>query len=320
MLPWNRGAEDVMKISKEFAQRHNHAYVAPSHILAGLFGECYSIAGCVLTKSGLDARMVLAEIAKKDYLKNFDSDYQSQDLPWTDFAVLITKKAPMIAQHIGHSYVGTEHLLLAICQLTDYCGPNFLDGIVRDLKIDFKKVREELLEAMDFIITFQKALEKATEAPADPEKVAADFLLEPEENDSDFLEVGGSELEFALEHKPQTEEGVRRAAKSILEKYTKRRRVPSHDEPLLTEFAKQPAHIVILKEIVGICRAGFGHDQETYFRVFRLIVLCELLCTIEIPKREIEHAIHTLATMQSRCSLDVLVETIDQLREYFYKD
>ncbi len=299
-MRWHSRAETVMDIAKQFAKRYNHEVVNSGDVLAGLFGEGCSIAAEVLKSFGMNVYMIFDKMEKRNLDKDFSPDYQNRDLFWTSGAVNITQNAPKEALKLGHSYVGPEHLLLAICQTSENGiteGYTLLAGeIIKDCGADVKEIRSKILIAVGFVPSKES-----------DEDMCAGMLLEGEEADSDVTPKPNTEIAMTATR-----------AKQILEKYTRRAQEKSTALKSTPEKPdKKPAHRVILEKIVDICRSEFNEDQETYFKVLNLIVLCELLQNIEIPKREIEYAIHKLAAMKNSCSLNILVETIEKLKKYF---
>ena len=104
----------VMDFAKQFARKSQFADVNSGHVLMGLLAEGSGIAANVLKNLGMTVYAILDKIEKTEYAR---TGVPGTDLPWTNDAVFITKRALEEAQKLGHLYVGTEHLLLAICTL-----------------------------------------------------------------------------------------------------------------------------------------------------------------------------------------------------------
>jgi ATP-dependent Clp protease ATP-binding subunit ClpA len=118
----------VLAIAREEAQRLQNEYVAPEHIMLGLLREGEGVANVVLERCGVDADKLGPKI---ESLAEPPSSRPAlgPDLPYTSRAKRALELSMSEARELGHSYVGTEHLLM---------------GLVRDEKSQVSPVLKEL--------------------------------------------------------------------------------------------------------------------------------------------------------------------------------
>ena len=107
-------AKNAMKHAHSEAMRLNHEYIGSEHILLGLLKEGGGVAAKVLKKYGFDIRIGRKEVEK---LSAQGPDLISVGrLPETPTTKRLLEKAMELAKKYNHTYVGTEHLILAIVQ------------------------------------------------------------------------------------------------------------------------------------------------------------------------------------------------------------
>jgi ATP-dependent Clp protease ATP-binding subunit ClpC len=135
-------AQRVILIAQEEAKRLNHDYVGTEHILLGLIALGEGVAAQVLANIGVDLRRVRSEIEK--IVGTGDNVMLLGELPFTPRAKKVLEYAVEEAQHMGHSYVGTEHLLLGLIREEEGVAARVLENL--GLRLDV--VREEVLNLL----------------------------------------------------------------------------------------------------------------------------------------------------------------------------
>ncbi len=109
-------AKNVLNIAHETAAELGHGYVGSEHILVGIASEGGGTAARVLRENGLTRELILASIEK--YVGRGESDSTTvQGL--TPRAKRIIEIAASESVRLGHSYLGTEHLLMGILREYD---------------------------------------------------------------------------------------------------------------------------------------------------------------------------------------------------------
>lgn len=103
-----------------------HNYIGSEHLLVGLIREGNGVAAKLLTKAGLNADEVLNDIAQ--LTGKYASISKDTELPLTPRSKRILEISAYEARRLGHSYVGTEHILMAIIRDGDGVGARILSS------------------------------------------------------------------------------------------------------------------------------------------------------------------------------------------------
>jgi ATP-dependent Clp protease ATP-binding subunit ClpC len=136
-------AKQVIKLAKKEAQRLNHNYLGTEHVLLGLLKLGQGIAVNVLRNLNLDYEIVRTEVEK---LVGFGPEIQVYGDPaLTGKVKKAFEYANEEAASLGHNYVGTEHLLLALLKQTDGVAAQVLEN----LNINLKDIRKEVLKELE---------------------------------------------------------------------------------------------------------------------------------------------------------------------------
>lgn len=105
----------VLQMSREQAQRLHHEYVSTEHILLGIIQEGHGVAFAMLAAAGVDPDAVRARIAEV-VRPGRSADASSPELPYTSRSKKVLELAMVEARERGHSYTGTEHLLVGLAR------------------------------------------------------------------------------------------------------------------------------------------------------------------------------------------------------------
>jgi ATP-dependent Clp protease ATP-binding subunit ClpC len=153
-------AQRVILIAQEEAKRLNHDYVGTEHILLGLIALGEGVAAQVLANLGVDLRRVRSEIEK--IVGTGDNVMLLGEIPFTPRAKKVLEYAVEEAQHMGHSYVGTEHLLLGLIREEEGVAARVLENLGLRLEV----VREEVLNLLGEGQSQQQQQGSQPQAPA----------------------------------------------------------------------------------------------------------------------------------------------------------
>lgn len=108
-------ARRVMRLANQEAQRLNHEYIGTEHVLLGIIKEGGGVAAQVLKNLDIDLRKIRLEVEK---LVAPGPDMVTMGrLPQTPNTKAAIAFAIEEAAAMGHSYVGTEHLLLGLLRV-----------------------------------------------------------------------------------------------------------------------------------------------------------------------------------------------------------
>jgi hypothetical protein len=134
-------ARQVIVLAQEEARRVKHNYIGTEHILLGLLREEQGLAAAVLTSHGLSLESARAQVVR---IIGSGEDVAAGQIPFTPRAKRILERALREALGLGHNYIGTEHLALALLRERDGVGVH----VLHDLGIDPDVVIDDLTEKL----------------------------------------------------------------------------------------------------------------------------------------------------------------------------
>ncbi len=136
-------AQQIIKIfAQEEAKRLNHDIIQVEHVFLGLLREGEGLAARILINLGLDLDLLQEEI--ENLLPKGKNTLLIGDIPLSDNAKKILKLAQDESRQLGHTYVGTEHLLLGII----YQNNNYVVEILLSEGVDIELVKEEIFHIL----------------------------------------------------------------------------------------------------------------------------------------------------------------------------
>jgi len=135
-------AQRALVYAQEEAKNMGHNYVGTEHLLLGLLREDAGIASQVLKSLGITAEKVRSQVISLVGNGNYNF---SEGFGYTPRTKRIMELSFYEARNLGHNYVGTEHLLLALMRE----GEGVAARILKDSGIDLQKVREQVIEKIN---------------------------------------------------------------------------------------------------------------------------------------------------------------------------
>ncbi len=105
-------AERVMPLAEQEARRLNHGYVGTEHILLALARQEDAVSAKVLANLGADLDRLRAEV--NQFVRPGARATHASPLPRMPRAERAMQYAKEEARTLGHDYIGTEHILLAL--------------------------------------------------------------------------------------------------------------------------------------------------------------------------------------------------------------
>ena len=135
-------ARKVMGLARQEAQRFNHDYIGTEHVLLGLVQEGSGVAASVLKNLDIDLKKIRLEVEK--LVSNGTTMVTMGQLPFTPRAKKVLELSLEEASNLGHTYIGTEHLLLGLIRENE----GIAAQVLRNLKVKLDDVREEVLELL----------------------------------------------------------------------------------------------------------------------------------------------------------------------------
>lgn len=119
-------ANKALNLAIESAEEMRHNYVGTEHILYGLIKEGSGVAATALNECGV------TEDALREKLESINGTMSLVELTPDDFTPRtkrVLRAAVIISSKTGYTYVGTEHLLLAILSESDSYAVAFLEEL-----------------------------------------------------------------------------------------------------------------------------------------------------------------------------------------------
>ena len=135
-------AQRVILLAQEEARRLNFGYVSTEHLLLGLLREEGGVAARALKNLGIDLEQVRAEIEKSLGRGTSPPTGEPQYTPRGKKVIM--ELALEEARNLGHSYVGTEHLLLGLIREGECTAARLLENMGADLE----RVRREVIKLL----------------------------------------------------------------------------------------------------------------------------------------------------------------------------
>ncbi|HDX9577447.1 TPA: ATP-dependent Clp protease ATP-binding subunit [Bacillus pseudomycoides] len=133
-------AQKVLALSQEEAIRIGHNNIGTEHILLGLVREGEGIAAKALVALGLSPEKVQKEV---EALIGRGTEV-SQTVHYTPRAKKVIELSMDEARKLGHSYVGTEHVLLGLIRE----GEGVAARVLNNLGVSLNKARQQVLQLL----------------------------------------------------------------------------------------------------------------------------------------------------------------------------
>lgn len=143
MAMFNRFTERAQKsilLAQDEARKLKHNYVGTEHLLLGLLSEGEGIAAKALNKVGVDL-----EKARKQVIQLVgEGKYETDILGFTPRTKRVFELSFLEARKLGHSYVGTEHILLGLIEE----GEGVAAVVLVNLGVDLSKLKENIIKSV----------------------------------------------------------------------------------------------------------------------------------------------------------------------------
>tara|TARA_Y100000310_G_scaffold345691_1_gene468334 strand:- start:7795 stop:8652 length:858 start_codon:yes stop_codon:yes gene_type:complete len=169
-------ARKVLAFSNQEAQRFNHEDISAVHILLGLIKESTGVGANALKNMDVDLRQARLEIEKR--IKSGPDMVTMGKLPYTRSAKSVFKAAEKESGYLGHTYIGTEHLLLGVIATANQkVDGNFvLAQVFKNLNIGVDRARAEVVNLMGR--GEERSIEDEAWEKIDKDETEEDFQLD----------------------------------------------------------------------------------------------------------------------------------------------
>jgi len=178
-------ARRVVVLAQEEARMLNHNYIGTEHILLGLIHEGEGLAAKAL--ENLDISLVAVREQVQEIIGQ-GQQAPTGHIPFTPRAKKVLEYSLREGLQLGHTYIGTEHILLGLIRE----GEGVAAQVLVKLGADLNKVRQQVIQLLS---GYQGKEPAAVSGAASESQGSAQSMLAA----SQALEAGASDLRAEVE-------------------------------------------------------------------------------------------------------------------------
>ncbi len=134
-------ARRVVVLAQEEARMLNHNYIGTEHILLGLIHEGEGVAAKALESLGISLDVVREQVQE---IIGQGQQAPTGHIPFTPRAKKVLELSLREALQLGHSYIGTEHILLGLIRE----GEGVAAQVLVKLNADLNRVRQQVIQLL----------------------------------------------------------------------------------------------------------------------------------------------------------------------------
>ena len=134
-------ARRVLVLAQEEARLLNHSFIGTEHILLGLIHEGEGVAAKALESLGVSLEAVREKVEETIGLAG---TAPTGSPPFTPRAKKVLELSLREALQLGHSYIGTEHMLLGLVRE----GEGVAAQVLQSLGADLPRVRQQVIQLL----------------------------------------------------------------------------------------------------------------------------------------------------------------------------
>lgn len=185
------GVNEVLKYASTLAKKYNGGEISTEHLLYGLCKFSDSMSSQILSENKITADKLEVLIAQ-----NGEMAFESDSIDLTPTAKQVFRVASEVALELHHSFVGTEHLLLAIL-LSEGVAVNLL---VEVFSANIDKMRESVLNALKGeLANGEVAHENSSRLPKNLQDMGIDLTQKAKEGKIDPIIGRNDEIDRIIE-------------------------------------------------------------------------------------------------------------------------
>jgi ATP-dependent Clp protease ATP-binding subunit ClpC len=132
-------AKQVLILAREEALLFHHNFVGTEQLLLGILRASRGVALNVLKRLNPDLETARKKVT--DLVGPGPGDAVPNLVPFTPRVMKVLRLAAKEAKALGHFYIGTEHILLALLS-EDTC---MAGRVLQGMKVDPQRIREEIM-------------------------------------------------------------------------------------------------------------------------------------------------------------------------------
>jgi len=152
-------ARRVLTLAQEEARHFNHNYIGTEHILIGLVREDEGVAAKVLIDMGVSLSKVRSAV---EFIIGRGEKPTTGEIGLTPGAKKVIELAIDEARHLGHSYIGTEHLLLGLLREGEGVAARVLDSF----EVTRERAQAEITRVLSHGVPKSRLARSAKRTPA----------------------------------------------------------------------------------------------------------------------------------------------------------
>ncbi|MDT5059049.1 MAG: hypothetical protein QOF66_7415 [Mycobacterium sp.] len=135
-------ARNVVVVAQNKAHEAGNNEIHTAHLLLALFAEPEGLAVKLLASQGVDAQAVAAAVTLPPRVDDVPAL-----IPFSPAAKKVLELTFRQALRLGHNYIGTEHILLALLEAEED------DGALHGLGVDMDRTGSEIVSVLESLIT-----------------------------------------------------------------------------------------------------------------------------------------------------------------------
>src|SRR6186713_459200 len=164
-------ARRVVVLAQEEARMLNHNYIGTEHILLGLIHEGEGVAAKALQSLGISLEGVRQQVEE---IIGQGQQAPSGHIPFTPRAKKVLELSLREALQLGHSYIGTEHILLGLIRE----GEGVAAQVLQKLGADLNRVRQQVIQLLSGFQGKEQAGTQAATAGAPADAPSSSLVLD----------------------------------------------------------------------------------------------------------------------------------------------
>jgi ATP-dependent Clp protease ATP-binding subunit ClpC len=164
-------ARRVVVLAQEEARMLSHNYIGTEHILLGLIHEGEGVAAKALESLDISLEAVRAQVEE---IIGQGQQAPSGHIPFTPRAKKVLELSLREALQLGHSYIGTEHILLGLIRE----GEGVAAQVLQKLGADLNRVRQQVIQLLSGFQGKESAASGASTSGSGAEAPSSSLVLD----------------------------------------------------------------------------------------------------------------------------------------------
>ncbi|EON25362.1 MULTISPECIES: ATP-dependent Clp protease ATP-binding subunit [Nocardioides] len=164
-------ARRVVVLAQEEARMLSHNYIGTEHILLGLIHEGEGVAAKALESLDISLEAVRAQVEE---IIGQGQQAPSGHIPFTPRAKKVLELSLREALQLGHSYIGTEHILLGLIRE----GEGVAAQVLQKLGADLNRVRQQVIQLLSGFQGKESAASGASQTGSGAEAPSSSLVLD----------------------------------------------------------------------------------------------------------------------------------------------